>query len=317
MNAHFIEPMMALAAAELPEGPRWQCEIKFDGYRVLRLKSGGRVRLHSRRGNVFTARFESIARALTALPEETVIDGEVVALDADARPSFNVLQNHLSRHTPLVYYAFDLLVVRGEDVWSKQLDERGKLLRLVLPTHSDLIRFSETIESPTAALLDAIRAQGLEGVLAKRCDRVYETGRRSGAWIKVRVNQRQGLVIGGYTPASTTFDALLVGYYEGKKLRFAASVKNGVTPAVRDSVFRRFRSLEVEHCPFANLPDAHKGRFGQGLTAADMLKCRWLKPWLVGAMEFLEWTPANRLRHAKFVALREDKDAREVVRERR
>lgn len=118
-----------------------------------------------------------------------------------------------------------------------------------------------------------------------------------------------------YTPSPKNFAAVLVGYYEGNKLKFAARVRNGFVPVLRDSVFRKFKSLESRKCPFANLPESEKRRWGEGLTAADMEKCVWLKPKLVAAIEYAEWTPANHLRHSRFVALREDKDPQRVVRE--
>ena len=123
-------------------------------------------------------------------------------------------------------------------------------------------------------------------------------------------------VIGGYTPSPTNFDSVLVGYFEGNKLMFAARVRNGFVPALRAAVFRKFKGLESRKCPFANLPESEKGRWGEGLTAADMEKCVWLKPKLVAAIEYAEWTPANHLRHSRFVALRDDKDPRKVTRER-
>jgi len=118
--------------------------------------------------------------------------------------------------------------------------------------------------------------------------------RRQRVHREVQLKNRLRLsAIGGYTPGGSGFDAVLVGYYEGGKLIFAASIRAGFTPSLRDGVFRRFTGLEVEQCPFVNLPDVHKGRWGQGLTAADMLKCRWLKPRLVAAIKFLEWTPVD------------------------
>jgi len=125
----------------------------------------------------------------------------------------------------------------------------------------------------------------------------------------------QEFVIGGYTPSPRNFDAVLVGYFERAKLMFAARVRNGFVPTLRATVFRKFKSLETRKCPFANLPESEKGRWGEGLTAADMEKCVWLKPKLVAAIEYAEWTPANHLRHSRFVALRDDKDPRQVVRE--
>jgi ATP-dependent DNA ligase len=125
----------------------------------------------------------------------------------------------------------------------------------------------------------------------------------------------QELVIGGYVPTGTNFDSILVGYYEGSDLRYAARIRSGFVPAVRQRVFDQFRGLQVEECPFVNLPERGKGRWGEGLTAADMKLCRWLKPQLVAAIEFVEWTTENRLRHPKFVALRDDREASQVLRE--
>ena len=154
----------------------------------------------------------------------------------------------------------------------------------------------------------------LEGLVAKRRDSRYEPGMRSGAWQKMRVNRGQEFVIGGYTAGSSTFDALILGYYEGDELLYAARTRNGFTPAVRAQLVRKFRGLETTTCPFANLPEEKSGRWGQGLTAKKMSDCRWLKPLLVGQVEFLEWTSDNHLRHTRFMGLREDKRAQDVQR---
>jgi ATP-dependent DNA ligase len=184
-----------------------------------------------------------------------------------------------------------------------------------MPRLAEPICFSETLGASPAELIRAVREQGLEGVIAKRLDSTYESGRRSGAWMKVRVNHGQEFVIGGYVPASKNFDSILVGYYEEKTLLYAARVRNGFTPASREALFKGFGGLERVSCPFQNLPESEKGRWGEGLTADDMGKCRWLQPRLVAMIEFAEWTPANHLRHSKFIALREDKDAMDVRRE--
>jgi DNA ligase D-like protein (predicted ligase) len=301
-----IEPMLSLAVAKLPEGPEWTYELKFDGYRALGLKRDGRAQVLSRNGKDFTARFTSISRALEALPDETVIDGEIVAYDADGRPSFNVLQNHLSDKPMLHLWAFDLLVLRGKDLMQEPLEKRRGLLRSkVMPRLPEPLRYSETLDGSAREIIKAIREQGLEGVVAKRRDSLYEPGKRSGAWQKMRINKVRELVIGGYTPAPRNFDALLVGYREGRKLMYVAKVRAGFTPALRDSVFKQFRGLETDRCPFENLPETHRGRWGEGLTAEDMEKCRWLKPRLVAVIEYLEWTAANHLRHSKFQGLRQ------------
>ena len=157
--------------------------------------------------------------------------------------------------------------------------------------------------------------RGLEGVVAKRRNSTYRPGDRSGDWVKLRANRGQELVIGGYVPSSNTFDSILVGYYEGGDLKYAARIRSGFVPALRQRVFTQFHGLEIAKCPFVNLPERGNGRWGEGLTAEDMLHCRWLKPRLVASIEFLEWTPEGRLRHPRFIALRADKAAREVSRE--
>jgi ATP-dependent DNA ligase len=164
-------------------------------------------------------------------------------------------------------------------------------------------------------LIESVKAQGLEGLVAKRLDSRYESGLRTGAWQKMRLNRGQEFVVGGYTVGANTFDALVFGYYDGDRLMYAGRTRNGFTPIVRQQVFKKFRGLATRECPFANLPEAKNGRWGAGLTAAKMKDCRWLKPVLVAQIEFLEWTGDNHLRHTKFVALRDDKPAAQVRRE--
>jgi len=314
--ARFIEPMRCLPVQRLRKGPASSYELKFDGYRAIGVKSAGRAHLFSRNHKDFGKRFPTVAHAIEGLPDETVIDGEIIAFDSDGRPSFNVLQNQLSDAPPLRFYIFDVMVLAGRNLMRLSLDERRALLfRRIGPHLREPMLLSEPIEAPADAAIEAVRDARLEGIVAKRRDSVYEAGRRSGAWVKFRINQGQELVIGGYTPAPNGFDALLVGYYEGARLLYAASVRAGFTPALRKVVFARFASLGIDKCPFANLPEARKGRWGEGLTAEDMKHCRWLRPRLVAAIEFLEWTPAGHLRHAKFVGVREDKKARDVGRE--
>jgi ATP-dependent DNA ligase len=246
-------------------------------------------------------------RGLAKLPDDTVIDGELVAFDHEGRPSFNAMQNTGSSPAPVVYYVFDVTVLAGVDVMSEPLHARLKLLKKkVLPTLSEPVRFAGALDAPLADLVASVKAQGFEGIVAKRLNSQYEPGLRSGAWQKMRVNRSQEFVIGGYT-LGNPFDALIFGYYDGNRLMYAARTRNGFTPHTRADLFKRFRGLEIDECPFANLPEQHAGRWGQGLTRAKMAECRWLKPMLVGEFEFVEWTPDNHLRHSKFIALREDK----------
>jgi bifunctional non-homologous end joining protein LigD len=314
-DAHFIEPMPCLAVKKLPEGEAWQYELKLDGYRALAIKHEGQVTLFSRNGKRFNSRFPAIAGAFARLPGETIIDGEIVAIDESGRPSFSHLQNFSANAHAITFYAFDMPMWKGEDLRTRPLDKRRELLRTKVMPKLPAIHFSDSFAADAEKMISAVRAQGLEGIVAKRRDSLYEPGSRNGAWVKMRIGGGQEFVIGGYTSTPKNFDAVLVGYFRDNKLMFAARVRNGFVPSLRTAVFRKFRGLETHKCPFANLPESEKGRWGEGLTAADMEKCIWLKPRLVAAIEYAEWTPANHLRHSRFVALRDDKDPRQVVRE--
>ena len=316
MKANFIEPMLCSATSELPSGPDWSYELKLDGYRGLAIKTSGRRKLLSRNGKDLSARFPEITMALQPLPDDTMIDGEIVALDGEGRPSFSLLQNSRGRDHTIVFYVFDLVCLAGEDLKGLPLAARRQILQAkLLPQLVEPIRLSEIFDVPADQLIRVIRNGGLEGIIAKRRDSLYEPGRRSGAWRKMRVNRGQEFVIGGYVRAAENFDSILVGYYHGKDLMFAARVRAGFVPAERALLFDRFRGLDIERCPFRNLPETKKGRWGEGLTAEDLKECRWVRPRLVCAVEFVEWTEANHLRHARFIAMREDKAAGLVVRE--
>lgn len=316
VRANFVEPMLLLRTERLPEGADWLYELKFDGYRSLAIKTAGKVHLRSRNDNDFNVRYPGIVKALAPMPEETVIDGEVVALDQNGKPSFNTLQNYGSAGAPLHYYIFDLLIFKGNDVRRDPLFKRRELLEEhVLPGMNEPIRYSPVLEGSLPDLIQSVKAQGLEGLVAKRRDSCYEPGARSGAWQKMRVNQGQEFIIGGYTVGGATIDALIFGYYDHGKLMYAGRTRNGFTPKLRAELLKKFKALETEKCPFANLPEKKAGRWGAGLTAAKMEECRWIRPQLVAQFEFVEWTADGHLRHSRFIALRDDKRAQDVKRE--
>lgn len=194
------------------------------------------------------------------------------------------------------------------------LSERRALLASSF-NPSQGIQLLENFPGPVSRLLSAVRKMGGEGVVAKRLDSRYESGKRSGSWSKMRLNMGQEFVIGGFTPGSNGVDALVVGFYRGRALTYAARVRAGLVPATRRALYGRLRPLIVGGCPFANLPESKSGTWGQGLTAAKMRECIWVKPKLVANFEFLEWTDTNHVRHIKFAALRSDKYPRMVVRE--
>jgi bifunctional non-homologous end joining protein LigD len=313
----FVAPMLATPVDKLPEDKRhWVYEIKLDGYRCLALRDGKGVKLFSRNKKLLNHRFPKIVQALLQLEPGTMLDGEIVALDESGRPSFNILQNYQPTEEQIYYYVFDLLIHEGKSLLRLGFEQRRDLLQGVITPFSDRVRLSENFPGAPKDIIRAAQQLGLEGVVAKKKGSFYEPGQRSRAWVKYRINRGQELVIGGYIPGADFFDALLVGYYEGNRLLFIAKIRNGFVPRVRRELFRRFSALETQQCPFAKLPEAKNARRGMALTAEAMKQCRWLKPKLVAQIEFAEWTEGNHLRHARFVGLREDKDPREVGRER-
>jgi len=240
---------------------------------------------------------------------------EVVALDQSGRISFNLLQHHRSKAQALLFYVFDMLVYRGRSLVQQPLSKRREILTEVLKSvtkEPSAIAFSENIDADPSDLIRAVKEFGFEGIIAKRKDSCYEPGKRTGAWLKYKVNKGQEFVIGGYTRGNP-LDSIIVGYYQDDKLFYAAKVRNGFVPRLRREVADRLNGLETDACPFVNLPE--KKRIQWALTKEQMKDCVWLRPELVAQIEFTEWTPDGHLRQAKFCGLRDDKKATEVVRE--
>jgi DNA ligase D-like protein (predicted ligase) len=289
-------------------------EIKLDGYRLEAVRKSRMTTLYSRRENVLNQRFPYVATALQDLPNETVIDGELVALGPDGRPDFHLLQNFRSAESRIVYYAFDILVHEGRRLTDLPLMERRAILSNVVEP-GERVALSQVSDLPAADMLRFVKSHGLEGAVAKRSDSVYQPGQRTGLWSKYRVDLRQEFVVGGYIPSNLGIDSLVVGCYRAKDLIYAARVRAGFVPATRRDVFERLKRLKTPRCPFVNLPEPAAGRWGQGLTAEKMKECVWVRPEVVAEIQFLEWTGADHLRHTKFVGLRDDKDASKVIKE--
>lgn len=314
MSLKFIQPMAALLVDALPTGDDWLYEAKFDGYRALALKEGAKVKLLSRKGNDLTADYPAIREAVAALKAKSaLIDGEIVAFDDEGRPSFQHLHHRSAQSTAIRYFAFDLLHLNGKDLQREPLSSRRAMLQKVLAGAD--VEFSAELPGSPENVIQAVTEVGLEGVVAKRRDSTYESGKRSGAWQKCKVQLRQEFVIGGYKPENRNFQSIVVGYYENKKLRFAGRVRSGFTAAQRAALFELLHPLTTDKCPFTDLPSGKTGHWGEGVTVEDMKKLKWVQPKLVAEIAFTEWTRDGNLRHSQFIGMRTDKDARTVVRE--
>jgi bifunctional non-homologous end joining protein LigD len=317
----FIEPMKPRLLDEPPTAGDWSYELKFDGIRACAVKDGSKVNLISRNGNELRSRFPEIAEAIKKLSvQECVIDGEVVALDEEGRSSFQLLQalETEGRKSPVRYYIFDLLQLNGRSLIKLPLIKRKELLAKVCEGVGDPIRYSGEIGSEAKPLLAEVKRRGLEGLIGKQRNSVYEPGRRSGAWIKLKCVNEQEFVIGGYTPpggARKYFGAILVGYYKNKRLLFAGKVGTGFTEKTLSILHKKFQAERRKVCPFADLPAKQGGKWVQGITPGEMRKCTWINPVFVCQVKFAEWTRDGKLRQPVFLGLREDKKAEEVTRE--
>jgi bifunctional non-homologous end joining protein LigD len=320
-KARFIEPMKAKLVEKPPAMGDWIYELKFDGIRLIGVKRDEKVSLLSRNQNELTERFPEIVEAIKALPaHECVIDGEVVALDDEGRSSFQLLQSREmeGRKSPVYFYAFDLLQLDGKSLLSLPLEARKEVLEKLCGDAGDPVRYSGAIGEDAEPLLKEVKRRGLEGIIGKQRNSVYEPGRRSGAWIKLKCVREQEFVIGGFTPpqgARKHFGAILVGYYEKKKLAFAGKVGTGFTAKLLAMLHRKFEKETRDDCPFVDLPSKQNGQWVQDITPSMMRKMHWVNPVFVCEIKFAEWTRDKKLRAPVFLGLREDKNATEVVRE--
>jgi bifunctional non-homologous end joining protein LigD len=306
-------PMLAESGTLAASDPAWRYEPKLDGYRVIAFLEHGVARLSSRRGLDLSGFFPELTGDLATHPAATMIlDGEIVALSADGRPSFNALQNRAQlksaaeiaaaqRATPVALVCFDLLHFAGINLRQAVYADRHRYLaQCLLPTpHLQLMHSS----SDAQELYDAALALGFEGIMAKRLDSTYQPGARSRAWLKVKSSQSAEFVIGGYTRGKgsrDTLGALLLGYYDGKALRYAGHVGSGLEDESIGEFLRRAARLERNSTPFAEPPPLHR-------------PTTWLKPQLVAEVTYSEWTPAGALRAPVFLRLRDDVKARSVV----
>ena len=321
-KARFVEPMKAKLVEKPPATGDWIYELKFDGIRLIVMKDRGKVSLLSRNQNDLSARFSEIVDAVKNLSaDECVLDGEVVALDQAGRSSFQLLQAREmdGRKSPIYFYVFDLLQLDGKSLASLPLEARKNLLEKLCGAADDpRIRYSGAIGANASQLLKEVQRLGLEGIIGKLRNSVYEPGRRSGAWIKLKCVDEQEFVIGGYTPpqgARKHFGAILVGCYNDRDLVFAGKVGTGFTTKSLAALHKKFRVEERAECPFVDLPSKQNGQWVLGITPSMMKKMHWVNPKFVAEIKFAEWTRDGKLRAPVFIGLREDKEPGEVVRE--
>jgi bifunctional non-homologous end joining protein LigD len=297
-----LQPMKAVLTDERFSDPDWIYERKLDGIRCIAFKADKQVRLRSRNDLSLNGRFPEIAAALESDPvTDVILDGEVVAFDG-SQTSFERLQQRGERPTPVFFYVFDILRFEGEDVTDQPLRERKALLRRAL-AFADPIRMTTHRNRDGEAYYAEACRKGWEGLIAKRADAPYTHG-RSRDWLKFKCSAEQELVVGGYTAprgSRTDLGALLLGYYEGDDLRYAGKVGTVFTRETLRDLAARLAPLERDTSPFA---DEVRDR-----TAT------WVKPELVAQVGFSEWTRDGRLRHPRYLGLRDDKPARDVVRE--
>jgi bifunctional non-homologous end joining protein LigD len=306
-----LAPQLATLVDAPPAHPDlWSFEMKLDGYRILARCSRSGVRLYSRNAKDWTDRLPAVRDALEKLKlGDAWLDGEIVVLRESGVPSFQLLQNAFDQGNTarILYYVFDLPFHGGYDLRVLPLEARRAVLAPLLRKAKGAVRYSEEFDAPVADLLESACRLQLEGLIGKRRDSLYSSG-RSKSWIKLKCKTRQEFVIGGYTDpqgSRTGFGALLLGVHADGGLRYSGRVGTGFDDKRLADLHRRMKTLETSATPFANPP-----------RGADARGVHWVKPTLVGEVEFAEWTDEGVVRHATFRGLREDKPAKSIRRER-
>ena len=313
-------PMLASpgTSGELGDTAAWAFEMKWDGIRAIAEVRGGELRLISRNGVDITVSYPELAELPTRLAADAVLDGEIIALNKAGRPDFGVLQTRMKltkkkyvdearATTPVHFMAFDVLELDGEDLTALPYAERRSRLAEALST-SGAIELPPAVEGDVRSALDTSRTLGLEGIVAKRRDSPYLTGRRAKSWVKIRHNLSQEVVIGGWRPGSGArshhIGSLLMGVYDDDGLRYIGRVGSGFTDKDLDALAPKLRRIERATSPFTDIP------------AADASDAHFVTPKLVGEVSFLDWTPTGKLRHPSWRGWRPDKDPEDVHSER-
>ncbi|KGO85929.1 DNA ligase [Flavobacterium rivuli WB 3.3-2 = DSM 21788] len=312
-----IKPMLATLVNEPFDDPEWTFEVKWDGYRSIAYVNKGTVELSSRNNKSFTEKYYPLVNTMSDWTINAVLDGEILVIGKDGKANFGALQNWRSEADgDLVYYAFDLLWYEGKDTTGLPLSERQAILKEILPTNDDHVRLSQVFTASGLEFFEAAKKMQLEGIMAKKSSSTYHPDARSKEWLKVKVNQRQEVVIGGFTKnegSSKTFSSLLLGVYEKGKLEYVGKVGTGFNAKKQKEMMEQFKPLIIDTIPFSSEPDVNKpSRFRPNPPKA---KATWLKPELVCEVSFAEVTSDGVFRHPSFEGMRSDKKAGDVVRE--
>ncbi len=312
-----IKPMLATLVDEPFDKPDWTYEVKWDGYRAVAYINKNKVTISSRNNKPFTEKYYPIVEVMQKWELDVVLDGEILVLKENGTADFGALQNWRSEADGnLVFYAFDILWLNGKDLQQLELSERQAILKEVLPKTDDHIRLSEVFTASGTDFFEAAKKMGLEGIMAKKTTSTYSTNSRSKDWLKIKVKQRQEVVIGGFTNnegSAKTFSSLLLGVYENKKLQYVGKVGTGFSEAKQKEMMKLFKPLITKTNPFSSDPDVNKpSRFRPNPPNAI---ATWLKPELVCEVTFAEITTDGVFRHPSFQGMRSDKKASAIIRE--
>ena len=291
---------LATLTDKIPKGKEWIFEIKYDGYRIISYIQDSKVKMLTRNNQDYTKKFESLAKSLKKLPNNAVVDGEVVVFDSNGRSDFSSLQNTIKHGgNTLNYVIFDVLAIDGEDLRQKPLKQRKEALQKLMAKADDNLIFSSFVQGKGKQSFALAKKLNLEGIVAKNFNSTY-SGKRTEDWLKIKCYKRQEFVIGGFTTTSKNqyLSALLLGYYKNKQLIFVGKVGTGFSDEQKVELNKKFKKLQTKDSPFKNLPKSIKANF--------------IEPILVAEIQFAELTQENVLRQPSFIALREDKDAKDV-----
>jgi len=303
---HDLSPMKATLVDKPFSKTDWIFEIKWDGYRAIAEIENGNVRLYSRNQQPYELKYPTLVEALKSIQNhDLVLDGEIVALDAKGHAQFQHLQDASNRSSELIYMVFDLLYCDGEDIRARPLLERKALLKKVLPKRLAAVRYCEHIETDGESFFKAAEDEGIEGIIAKDGKSLYRCGIRSPAWLKIKTELRQEAIICGYTEPQGSrkdFGAVILGVYANKELQYIGHTGTGFSAKRLKALKELFHRHEIDSCPFKKKPATNQ-------------KATWLKPELVCEVKFSQWTEDGHLRQPVFIEIRDDKSAKQVIRE--